>query len=410
MKNNNLFLVFILLIPFNFFAQEWVKSSVGFNYIFRGIEFPEEQNDIAYAAGESTTYQGDGIVIKTTDGGETWTEIWTGVDKGLEAISFPTLNTGYVAGWGAYFAKTSNGGVTWQEQTLGADVWFFRGVVFKDESNGVVTAQTNTGSAVYWTNNGGQTWYEGTGLAAVPYQVTYVSGNTYFLVTNGGHVQKSVDNGATWTTVYTGTPEHFVGIDFYDEMTGIITTDYDANGDNYAYKTTDGGNTWQPYLVAQAGAVLRDVAWLDADNLTIVGTPEVIFSSEDGGNTWPINNFTTSTFNEALYEVLYTNDGTGYIIGAQGVLFKKEPLLSVADFELDREISLYPNPVNEKLNLASNTFVNYANVYTTEGIEVLTVEINALNSQIDLSSLASGVYIIQVFTNTSSRNYKFIKN
>ncbi|PKA82156.1 putative secreted protein (Por secretion system target) [Ulvibacter sp. MAR_2010_11] len=303
---------------------EWEKLNTGFNYIFRGIEFPENQNDIAFAAGESSTYNGDGIVIKTTDGGTTWTEIWSGAGQGLEGISFPTLYTGYVAGFGGYFAKTTDGGATWQQQTPIPDVFFYREMAFKDENNGVITAQTNTGSAVYWTNDGGQNWTEGTGLTSVPYQITYVSGNTYFLVTNSGQIQKSVDNGATWTTIFTGTPEFLIGIDFYNEMIGIVTTYYDNDGNNYAYKTVDGGATWQPYLVAQAGAILRDVAWKDENNLTIVGTPELIFGSEDGGETWPIDNFGTSTFTEALYEVLYTSNGTGYIIGSQGVMFRKQ--------------------------------------------------------------------------------------
>src|SRR5690606_18147578 len=82
--------------------------------------------------------------------------------------------------------------------------------------------------------------------------------------------------------------------------------------------------TWQTITVANSpGPIWRSVAWLDANHVTLVGTPEVIFSSEDGGNTWPINNLATSTFNEALYDVLYTENGTGYVVGSQGVMFKK---------------------------------------------------------------------------------------
>lgn len=296
-------------------STEWEKMNTGFNYIFRGIEFPENQNSTAFAAGESTTYNGDGIVIVTYDGGDTWNQLWTGTNQGLETMSFPTQYTGYVGGWNEYFAKTTDGGYTWTQQSPVPDVYIYTGIEFKDEWNGVVTAQTNTGVAVYNTNDGGATWTEGSGLTGVPYKLTYVSGDTYFLVTNGGDILKSTDNGLIWTTVFSG-GGLLVGIEFYDSMNGIATAENDV------YKTTDGGATWTGQEVIE-GAIWRDVAWLDQDHVTLVGTPELIFASEDGGDTWPINNMGTTTFNEALYEVLFTENGTGYIIGSQGVMFRK---------------------------------------------------------------------------------------
>lgn len=296
---------------------EWEKLNTGFNYIFRGIEFPENQSYVAFAVGESSTYNGNGIVITTYDGGATWTELWTGASQGLEAMSFPTQYTGYVGGWNEYFAKTTDGGYTWTTQTPGTDVYIYTGIKFKDEWNGVVTAQTNTGVGVYTTNDGGATWTEGSGLTGVPYKLTYVSGDTYFLVTNGGDILKSTNNGLTWTTVFSG-GGLLVGIEFYDSMTGIATAENDV------FKTTDGGATWVGQEVIE-GAIWRDVAWQDADHVTLVGTPELIFASEDGGDTWPINNLGTSTYNEALYEVVFTPNGRGFIIGSQGVLFIKEP-------------------------------------------------------------------------------------
>ena len=39
-------------------------------------------------------------------------------------------------------------------------------------------------------------------IDAIPDKLTYVGGDTYFLVTNAGQIQKSTDNGASWTTVF----------------------------------------------------------------------------------------------------------------------------------------------------------------------------------------------------------------
>ncbi|RMA57946.1 YCF48-related protein [Ulvibacter antarcticus] len=324
-------------------TTEWEKLNTGFNYIFRGIEFPEGQNYQGYAAGESLTSNGDGIVIVTYDSGDSWNELWTGTNQGLEAMSFPDLNTGYVGGWNEYFAKTTDGGYNWTQQSPGTDVYIYTSIVFKDVLNGVVTAQTNTGVAVYTTSDGGDTWTTGSGLVGVPYKLTYVSGDTYFLVTNGGDIQKSTDNGLTWASVFSG-GGLLLGIEFYDANIGIATAENDV------FKTTDGGATWVGYEVIE-GALWRDVAWLDQDNVTLVGTPELIFSSEDGGDTWPINNLDTSTLNEALYEVLFTPNGTGYIIGSQGVMFRKTP--ETNDFAI---MSRYDTTTEEWTTLGSLGF------------------------------------------------------
>ncbi|MDN3724685.1 YCF48-related protein [Aequorivita sp. SDUM287046] len=298
---------------------EWEKMNTGYNYIFTGIDFPDNQNSTGYASGQSTTYNGDGIVIRTYDGGETWEELWTGANQGIEGMSFPDSYTGYVAGWSAYAAKTNDAGNTWTTMTPGNDIWYYTDVVFKDWQNGIIGAFPNSASGtIYYTSDGGSTWTQATGVDAIPDQLTYVGGDTYFMISNGGTIQKSIDNGATWTTVLSGAGV-LAGIEFYDMNTGF------AVGDDIVLKTIDGGATWQTITVANSpGPIWRDVAWLDADHVTLVGTPEVIFSSEDGGQTWPINNLGTSTFNEALYEVIYTENGTGYVFGSQGVMFKKE--------------------------------------------------------------------------------------
>jgi hypothetical protein len=82
-------------MPASVFAQPgppWVKYNVGYNYILRGIDFPDNQDDIGYIAGESLTYSGDGLVLKTTDGGTTWTPVLTGPDIGFEGSCFVALS------------------------------------------------------------------------------------------------------------------------------------------------------------------------------------------------------------------------------------------------------------------------------------------------------------------------------
>ncbi len=304
-------------------SQTWEKIYTGYNYILKGIEFPGGQGQVGWAGGQSLTYMGDGIVIKTTNGGISWTQLWTGSQQGLEGISFPDMNTGYIGGWSGYFAKTTDGGLTWTPQNPGTDIYYYTDVVFKDATHGVVTAQTNTGIGVYSTSNGGTTWVTGTGLTGVPYKLCFVSGNTYFLVTNGGDIQKSTDGGLSWATVYAA-GGLLLGIDFYNPLIGIA-----AGEDGRIIKTYDGGATWQQQVIAFGQPLWHDFAWASQDEVYACGTPEFVFKSLDGGSTW-VDDYPQSTYNPALYEIMYTPDGIGLMCGSQGWFYRKVPVVTAA--------------------------------------------------------------------------------
>ena len=90
---------------------QWIET--GFDFILMDIEFPEGQNQVGYAIGQTLTYNGDGIVIKTEDSGQTWTQLTPDGIPGLEEMSFIDMQTGYAAGWDGYVIKTTDGGATW---------------------------------------------------------------------------------------------------------------------------------------------------------------------------------------------------------------------------------------------------------------------------------------------------------
>lgn len=302
----------------------WSKTNVGFNYIFTGIDFPNNQDMIGYMAGESLTYNGNGIVLKTVDGGNTWVSKWTGANMGLEGACFVDENTGFIAGWPksssgwSGFGKTTNGGTTWTSPPVSPDVYFFTDVVFKDAVNGILVGAGNTDPLVYMTGNGGNSWTAATGVSdGIPYGACYVSGNKYFLVDNAGHIKKSLNNGLTWTTVYTVPGGLLTGIDFFNDNTGM------ACGDNgLIVKTYDGGATWQTQQYGTG--IWHDFGWEDQDHVFACGTPEIVAESTNGGATWG-NGFPGSTHQAALYECIFTNNGSGFICGSQGTLLKRPP-------------------------------------------------------------------------------------
>ena len=82
--------------------------------------------------------------------------------------------------------------------------------------------------------------------------------------------------------------------------------------------------------------------------------------------------------------------------------------LGVNDFDASA-ISLYPNPANNELNIASDEVVTQIAVYTMLGQEVISASPNNTNPTLEVSSLKAGIYLATVSTEAGSKTIKFIK-
>jgi photosystem II stability/assembly factor-like uncharacterized protein len=233
-------LLFLSILSFG--QSNWTEINTGYSFILTNISFPGNQDSIGYAVGMSSTYNGNGIILKTTNGGTTWSQISTGTIPGLEAMYFTSVDTGYVGGWQNYFAKTTNGGLTWTPSTVNANIWYITNIEFFDAQNGIVTA---AGAEAYVTNNGGQTWTAATGLAVNAEGITYASANVVYIVGGDEKIARSMNGGLSWTTIQTGMFQMmFLGVDFYDLNHGIV-----GGEDGKVLRTSNGGQTWQTSYV-----------------------------------------------------------------------------------------------------------------------------------------------------------------
>jgi len=86
----------------------------------------------------------------------------------------------------------------------------------------------------------------------------------------------------------------------------------------------------------------------------------------------------------------------------------KETTLGVNDFSLNTDIKLYPNPSSNYLSLSGNVSkLRQITIYTILGKEVMSVSKNFKN--INIKSLSTGTYIVNLITNEGSKTFKFIK-
>jgi photosystem II stability/assembly factor-like uncharacterized protein len=339
---------------------EWIYT--GYNYILTDIEFPEGQNMIGYTGGQSVTYNGLGIMLKTTDGGDTWTSLTQPGIAGVERFSFPTLETGYAAGWTDNIMKTTNGGQTWTNLSVVNDVYYYAGIEFKDENNGIVLVNMNSSDAkTLYTSNGGATWTEGTGNDAF-LDVTWAGGNTWYS-TGYSNVCKSTDNGATWTTVYTQ-GALLVGADFLTPEYGIAAGDY-----GQVITTMNGGQTWETDVILDC-LFHKPFVW-DYDTAYVVGTPEYVYKTTNAGQFWE-SDF-DGNWEKALYAVTFTDNYTGFVCGgSNGIVLRKKPGVVAEPI-----IAATPNPL-----AFDNTIVGESS------LETLTIE-NTGDAPLEVTNITS---------------------
>ena len=82
--------------------------------------------------------------------------------------------------------------------------------------------------------------------------------------------------------------------------------------------------------------------------------------------------------------------------------------MGVADAELDR-FSFYPNPTSDILHINAAKNIESVTIYNMLGQQVISSKIGAISSDINMSKLPAGTYLMKVAINGVTKSYKIIK-
>ena len=105
-------------------------------------------------ANTGTVVGGLGTILRTIDGGTTWTPQTSGSGSGLTAVSFTDANNGTVVGSNGTILRTVDGGAIWTQRTSGTTESLLA-VSFTDANNGTVTGSSGL---ILRTTDGGVTF------------------------------------------------------------------------------------------------------------------------------------------------------------------------------------------------------------------------------------------------------------
>jgi photosystem II stability/assembly factor-like uncharacterized protein len=224
------------------------KSSYDFDINPRDIYFVNP--NIGFVVG----YNGD--IYKTKDSGITWEKKNSGTTLHLFSVFFLDENVGFVSGQassgcldadcdkGCVLLKTTNGGETWTK-TFFPDYTRILSLKFFDALKGMAIIHTpdlpnSRDEYVATTSDGGINWNL-LDLAIKPsYNKLFFVDNLVFVAGENQKIFKSSDYGYNWQTINTPIEAYndVRNIYFYNESIGYI------DGITSVYKTTNGGLKW----------------------------------------------------------------------------------------------------------------------------------------------------------------------
>lgn len=234
-----------------------------------------------------------------------WTSLNSPTSVQLDAVSFISADTGFVAGADGKIFNTTDGGTNWTPLNSGITAPIFS-MKFTSSLNGHACAY----GTMLKTTDGGQTWTKKGVSTGYLIDLFFVNDSVGFCVGYGGVLLKTVDRGTNWSQLNSGTTSNLRSVFFIDENTGFVCPEY-----NEIRKTTDGGTTWTSYS-SGTGRFLASLYFVDANTGYATGNATIVKTS-DGGLTWSPLTINSLKFFQSIY---FISPKIGYAVGGGGEL------------------------------------------------------------------------------------------
>lgn len=289
---------------------------------------------IGWAVGEAPGPGGYGVIIHTTDGGQTWVRQGTAEeipDVSLGIVSAIDADNAWVVGDQGTILRTRDGGQSWELQDVPAEVseaelagvhavdrktaWA-AGTLPGAESQGVILHTSDGGQA--WTQQGQNTVPKSThleGVYASDADHAWTVGSVYGQGTEKKIVLRTTNGGNTWEVVPWAWHGAFDDGHFID-IHGVDTDTVWTVGTGMAAHTTDGGLTWIDQTADGMPPMLDVNGVFAVDRSTIWAVQDYgsIFRSNNGGKHWVTQEVPDHVKNDFIMRISAVDKRTAWAV------------------------------------------------------------------------------------------------
>jgi photosystem II stability/assembly factor-like uncharacterized protein len=287
--------------------EGWERKISGSTRLFNDVYFLDDNTGIIV---------GDSLIMRTTDGGETWTQLYSGIWTRFKGICFASSTTGYVMGSYGHLLKTTDTGQTWNAVNSGTGLYLFAGY-FPTTQLGWIACDAGL---IIHTTNGGSSWEpQDSGLGTNLRGVYFFNETTGMVVGEDSTILRTTNGGATWTPIASPSYGNYLAIHFADSQTGVI-----VGKEDFLLRTTDGGLTWTEVSIAPY-YYLTDIHFYEEGYAIAVGRDGTILRTSDNGATWSLQR--SGTLND-LHALHHAGTHTT-IIGANQTILRSADFISL---------------------------------------------------------------------------------
>jgi photosystem II stability/assembly factor-like uncharacterized protein len=218
--------------------------------LFMGTELTPKH--IQYLNGEVWVVGETGLVAVLSVSTQLWS-LRQITENTLEGVDFIDSDYGWAVGWNGTIIRTTDGGISWSSLTL-FDPSFLKAVSFSNRLNGCIVGEA---ARILHTTDGGATWVVvSANTADVLNDVKLLTNGWGWAVGQSGTILKTADGGFTWNRL-PNTPAEPMWIDV--ECLGPDTVWVFSDG-GVSYRSTNRGASWTQESIYH-GMTINDVVF-----------------------------------------------------------------------------------------------------------------------------------------------------
>ncbi len=333
----------------------------------------------------------DGVYL-TTDEGYNWVKKTDGLtNKNTRALL--VAGTSVFAGMkdGGLF-RSDNNGANWMDVSNGLTNL---DVTSLAAAGSVIF--TGTGDGLFRSQDNGQNWTTvSSGLGSSKINALLMLSTSLFAGTDKG-IYLSADLGDTWESINDGLPDTVItslGMSRTDLYAGVLAQNVwirplsellslEINPQNLVLNQ-NASSSDTLFIIANSGWSVRGTLpeWLSMSKTSGSGSDEVIFTS--------LQDNQSNAGRVAVFTVESTSGGEK----AFSVL-QKSAIAGIED-PVAGSLVIYPNPTEGTLNIVSRKPISSITVYDPAGYQLLEKQVNAENTEIDLSGMPKELLFIKI--------------